>query len=1106
MQSFDVLSRTLNVFAPHFLEASAGTGKTFAIEHLVTRLLIEGPMPLSIEQILVVTFTRAATRELKMRIRRNLLKTQNELIAQEPSADYLHALCEKGAEAISAALKRIEGALVYYDFAQIFTLHGFCYRALKEGALEAGIGLSLSDPDKSDVHSLFAPLVKEHLCTALSLPEYSPLQMQILLKKYKSDNRQMIAALTSKMSGSHEIAPFPSFAELHASVEEKLKALEPIASEKWIEDVTRILPQYKEMTDKAIPKQIQKLGEILERKACTLEEFEELCKEELFLEGVRPDKIKVRAKLCPEESLHYPHLLERVKEILVAPLKMAKDPSVIFLRVARDLKKGLLPLIEEREQFSPDALLQKVEQALESKPFVQKMQKKYRAVIVDEFQDTDPIQWKIIQTLFLSSCETICLVGDPKQSIYSFRNADVYTYLDAAAQLGEEAKKYLDTNFRSHESLVKALNLLFSKAQGGWMPLPFLEKMLDVPPVKYKPTPDAGQEAALHFFVASAPMGRSLTFPHKEMEEKKIFPYIASQIQQMQQELHEIAILVKDRYQAKRVIDHLKKWQIPSHFKRGSAIADSPAFFAVKLLLKAALSPGDTSKLKAMLGSELICWSETQLIGSATEPALLDAKMQMHHLHHELITRGYGSFFQQWLQSSFEKGGKTVLEKILERGAVALYTDLRRLAELLIEEELTSQLSAAQLLQFLEEIEWESSQEDGRLRSMSQEEKGSVVVMTTHLSKGLEFDTVFALGLICRQRSFPEAVIKSDGKSVLTLFNAEDPHCKRARAELDAEKLRQLYVCLTRAKSRLYVPLAIDEDQKPIPEGHASPLELFFSYFSNTPLMDLATAETHLTSLAPLISYSIVEEKLPPEQTFPSIPITLPIPPAPALVRTEGKMYSFSALAQAHPFTPKGNENTPPLENSPHALPLGSGTGLILHKIFETLFKTGIHHSRDDKQLSNLVDREIGMTELEPYRPIFLPWLKKILAHPLIGFSLSEIVQLQQELEFYFPLNGSLKGVMKGFADLVFAHNGKYYLLDWKSNYLGPTDADYAEENLVQAMHAHDYFLQASIYKEALARYVKLFDNRPFEEIFGGAIYYFIRGNAPLIFNPEAMR
>jgi exodeoxyribonuclease V beta subunit len=117
-------------------------------------------------------------------------------------------------------------------------------------------------------------------------------------------------------------------------------------------------------------------------------------------------------------------------------------------------------------------------------------------------------------------------------------------------------------------------------------------------------------------------------------------------------------------------------------------------------------------------------------------------------------------------------------------------------------------------------------------------------------------------------------------------------------------------------------------------------------------------------------------------------------------------------------------------------------------------------------------------------------------------FSLSDVPgsQLQPELEFFFKAG---QGMMKGFADLFFEFEGKYYLLDWKSNYLGPSNSDYTQEKIAEAMLQHQYYMQASIYADALDRYVKLFDKRPFSECFGGAIYYFVRGRAIHHFFPE---
>ena len=145
---FDILNRHTPCTGLHFLEASAGTGKTFTIEHLVVRLVLQG---IPIEQILVVTFTRKATSELKLRIRRALQRTQEELKTGKTSSDYLIALLEKEEQTLKEKRALIHAALICFDAAAIFTLHGFCHRMLTEFAFEGKVA-SLPSPD--EVHGI----------------------------------------------------------------------------------------------------------------------------------------------------------------------------------------------------------------------------------------------------------------------------------------------------------------------------------------------------------------------------------------------------------------------------------------------------------------------------------------------------------------------------------------------------------------------------------------------------------------------------------------------------------------------------------------------------------------------------------------------------------------------------------------------------------------------------------------------------------------------------------------------------------------------------------------------------------------------------------------
>jgi exodeoxyribonuclease V beta subunit len=1104
--SFDVLNRDLNVFAPHFLEASAGTGKTFAIEHLVTRQLLEGDSPLSIEEILVVTFTRAATRELKKRIRLNLWRTKEEMTRNHPSADYLKAICEKGESAIEEAAKRIEAALICYDTAQIYTLHGFCHRILNEFSFEAGVRLEVSDPEKKEHLAHLLQMIKEHLTEGIAVPDYSPVQIQTLLNRYRGDFRKMISSLIDSVENGREIAPIPTFGQLQESFLKAVRRLQNIEKSRLKADIALLRPLYKKMDEKEVSVQIDLLCEILESKNCNLEQFDQLLKGECFLRKMGPEHLKVRSKI--PDTLHYPGLLECLRHSLFPLIQMAKDPSKIFLRLSRDLKEKSHQLLEQQEKFSPDNLLLKVQQATQLPSFAQRVRQKYRAAIIDEFQDTDPIQWSIFQSLFLSHIETICLVGDPKQSIYAFRNADVYTYLDAAKTLGTAARKHLDTNYRSTPPLVEALNLLFSRARGNWMSLPQTGEQLEVIPVK------AGWlcrgcegEVPLQFFVAIDKKGRSKKFPTPEMLEKKIFPFLASEIFSLHctrgVEYHDIAILIKDRYMAKEVVDSLQQHGIPANFRRGAPITDSIAYFALKEILSAVCFPFDMGKIKAALGGALIGWNDAQLSKGLEDSPLLLAKAQMQSLNSILFEQGFGPFFQALLRTRWGNSPLSLLEEMLGRGELSVYLDLRRLAELLIEEATVRDLRGAAFLSFLDEIAIESHRDDSRLRTSLHEEKGSVLVMTMHMSKGLEFDTVFALGTASRHKLSEQIVVKKEGRSVMTIFDAEDLACKQALEEYDAEKMRQLYVALTRAKKRLYIPLFIDEEQKSIENGEASPIELFFANLiqkSDALPLNMVQAKEILESLSPQIHHRILEEIPGVSFAEQSASVEL-VPPSPLCTPCyDQQLFSFTTLAKKeHPV----DKITLPREDSlsPHTMPLGSETGHLLHLIFEKIFKRGLHHPLDEKTLAELIEEGIAFSCLKKWKAVLLPWIVDLLKKKLTTFALADVPgdRLQQEMEFFFPVS---KGMMKGFCDLFFEFEGKYYLLDWKSNYLGPADSDYTQEKIIQAMHSHDYFLQASIYASALERFVKLFDNRPFSECFGGAIYYFVRGKAAYHFVP----
>ena len=690
------------------------------------------------------------------------------------------------------------------------------------------------------------------------------------------------------------------------------------------------------------------------------------------------------------------------------------------------------------------------------------------------------VQWSILKKLFLNTSAPFCLVGDPKQSIYAFRNADVYTYLEAKEALGKGSRRQLSTNYRSSSTVVSALNRLFSHASQGWIPLPKLGKQLEVEPVDAAHA--TGDPGSVCFFMYEAEKGRSKKWPSEAVEEEKLFPFIASYATAIHKEKgvawHEIAILIKDRNQAARVVKYLHELGIPASFKRGIPLAETPAFFLMKELIAAALSPYDLSCVKAAMGGPLFGWTEQDLKGGIEHPQVQLAKQKMSKLGQILREKGVGPFF----------------EAAVERTS-SFYAETRKICELLIEEETKRGCKAEALLDFLKGIEKETAEEDPHLKTRPQEEKGSLSVMTVHMSKGLEFHTVFALGLASRHPPSSPIVLKKEGGEALASFDPEDPDCLAAVQEIDAEKLRQLYVALTRAKERLFIPLVIDLKTLEFAPGEASPIELFFSHLlSGVPNRD--SINRLLDTMAPDITYRWEEAPLPPKQTDLLPPPTSPPISSPSPLHfKEERVVSFSSLAT------KGSVSEEIFSEPPSdILPVGTETGLILHRVFEEIFK----HFEKKEKIPQLIAQQIRGTSLEGHEEYLCSWIDEILRQPLLNsgsFCLFDISphHIVQEMEFLFPVE---EGMMKGFIDLFFAHEGKYYLLDWKTNYLGPNLQSYTQEKLLEAMRAHDYFLQASIYTSALSRYVKLFDNRPFNECFGGAIYYFVRGKAPLLIPP----
>lgn len=988
MSSFDILSRTVPLQHRLFLEASAGTGKTFTIEHLVVRLLLETDF--TIDQILVVTFTRAATRELKVRIRANLEKT----LSGGQNFDYLTDLTEMQRD-------KIKTALLTFDRAQIFTIHGFCHRLLQEFAFEALVGLELQEwEDKEEKWAVLQFLrASDHL---------TPQQLKRLLGSFRNDIEKLVEKLLSLSEVEIKI---PSSEMLLKQANQNLSRLSPFPVAGVFAEIR---PHYKKMTSDDFLPQANLLEQALQRGKLLPEEWDHLIGEEdLFLEGIEPSNLKARSKFSGYSAMH------ELRTALIPSLEIARHPRKILQVLGQAWAEERKKLSRLYEKVSPDDLLKMVQERLAEKSFVEEIRKKYQAVIVDEFQDTDPVQWKIFETLFFTDLsKSVYLVGDPKQSIYAFRKADIYTFLEAAKGFDIQQKAMLTTNFRSTQGLLDSLNRLLCTKP--WLDLPKLGQMLAVPSSKAAKE----GEGELCFMVAEGEAGAGKRWPTFEMEQQ-FFSFIIHEIHRLHLEPREIAILVKDRYQALRVKTALQKWQIPCVLYRGASLGDSIMVDLLEELTDACHGDDPLSSMKKVLIGPFVRLPIEEL----TDEFVFQAKGLFAELSATWLKNGFAAFLAGFLQTRFWKSA--VLQTLSLEDS--LYDDFMQIVEkVLYIQDPHQMISTLRLLKTQETEERISAHPHG------------IQIMTIHASKGLEFETVFALGLASRT-------------------SAEDQpedHLK----ELDAEKMRQLYVALTRAKRRLYIPLPRQQNPEPIQLGEASPIELFWERAA--PDLNSFT-HVHLNQ---------IEFQLRPylEKNSP----TLIPPPSRTAFFKPLFLQSFTSLAQ--PFGERKSIQT-------DEFPSGSETGIIIHRIFEKLFE-------DSTDLLTLVNQEIKGSHLEAFELAIHAMINKVLDLQLDSFSLRDLNRnkIMPEMEFLFPADGAS---LRGFIDLAFEHNGKFYLIDWKTNVL----ENYTSENLEKAMAEHDYLLQGKIYATAFTRYLKLYGQ---SSSFGGVFFLFVRGPASYHFFP----
>lgn len=1156
MKQFNVLDRKLSLHQHYLLEASAGTGKTFSIQNIVVRLLIEShdqKEPLLLQKILIVTFTRAATQDLTTRIRANIEQALHflqswlhESLIADQIPDYLKACIEKGDDTVKLACKRLQQALFTFDQAQIFTIHSFCARMLRQFAMESDLGLHSLSGDEPLPQSELMTIIRDFFRTEVRIEQFSPAQLEILLKEDPNQRKLL------KIIQSHYLLPsFSTFREIYLQFKDHMQALKKslsLTSKKMIEDFQAQASSYRNYkageTKAETLAKIIRFAQLFDKEEWSTSDLDGLIRDGMVWNKAL-DTLLLKTNSLIAKELHYPELTDRLKTTLHLLIEEASDFATLLARMALDCQQLLRRYQQEEEKLSPDDILRKMHKALNQNPFLEHVRASYQAAIIDEFQDTDPLQWQIFRRLFISDPCTwkgyIYLVGDPKQSIYSFRQADIYTYLEAAQILGESHCFSLDVNYRSQSRLVQALNVLFANDHvPQLMSLPKKNLYLSYQPVKASMI--NGEQifddarGSIHFFIAD---GQLLKKPKlTDLETQIFFPFIAQEIARLKKEkgfaYHQFAVLVRDRHQALRLAEFFDQNFIPCLNQRGTSLAESPALQALTDLIRAILHPRDRGAIRTALGSPLMGWTHEELKNIESMEFIL---LFIQRLKSCLFEKGFATFFQELLRTISKPNGQTIQEQILEReGGLEFYRDLQQIVDIVIDHQYQEWNGLEGIIPFLDQFKiWEQN-DDKRVKRFQDSTRDGVKILTLHFSKGLEFEIVFALGLV-NHTGFKEDLIpiELNGQLFLTPSSDKSEEYQRYYEENDAEKMRQLYVALTRAKYQLYIPVATNFSFD-LMRGEASPMDLFLAHLNQPNItshevlyerMKSDLSKNLINFLETIghknfMTYSVHQKVLynhdfsgKNEKKFQF----LQEPSAISVIHKPLWMTSFSTLSQY--VEQKSVEHIPLLQSSPHdfnclmknvhTLPANSETGLLIHHILEKITFYDLKKADHMEHVIPFVRPFVQKSLFKEWESVIATLIFNTLKTPLPQVSDTfclahlESTQFYREIPFVFPYKKGegieeidfKEGLIKGVIDLLFYHEGFYYLVDWKTNWLGIELEAYESASLEITMKEHSYFLQAAIYTEAVKRYLKLVDPRPFEECFGGIFYLFLRGLQP---------
>ncbi len=1124
------------------IEASAGTGKTFTLAMLVLRSVVE--QNIAIDQLLVVTFTKAATEELKTRIRQRFTEARQYCLDAQLNKDSnLRSWLNSLSIPREQIQLRLDFALQNMDQAGVFTIHGFCQRVLAEHALESG--QLFNSELRGDLAQVELQCVDDYwrrqvypltawqasvVCQDCQTPEQllnslgsidatlecfpKPLDGRALLDKMQDLARQASSHIKSILNAIHAVAEDGKFNETYLN---------------------------------NLPQNLDEWTDWLDAKSVLKPELEMLSSVEV-MKGLNGNKFR-RSKKNPlsseEQKTNYLQANAIDCQVIDALLSTLHEVKVNFRSAAwAQLHQQIDATLQAMNVLSFDQLITRLAEALQGDKgslLITALQQRFQVALIDEFQDTDQNQWQIFSSVFDSPQHALYLIGDPKQAIYKFRGADVFTYF--AVQQQAQQHYTLGYNWRSHPQLVAAVNRLFARTD------PFVFKQLQYIDVTAARKVDEGEiklkaQPSAPFVIKHMPPNDKSDYwsvRQKETVQQTIMSSICAEIVDLliQGEIiskqqsrsvcpRDIAILVRGNQEAERYQQALADYNVPSLLNNKASVFKSHEAINLYHVLQAIAQPGQLTTLKQALA---INWF-------ALDGQYLYALEQNQHALDGWLAR-FQQYYECWQQQGLMSMWRQVVEteklsvKIANLPqAERILTNLQHLLELIQQAVVDEHLSVHKTLAWISHAIQQDERFNGdsvQLRLESDEQ--AVRIITMHSAKGLEYPVVFCPSLWERKLQLKQQKQRvkchEQGKLLVDLGSENfEMRKQQALQEELAEELRLCYVALTRAKYRCYLYWADVHTQK---EANDSAL----AYLLDFKGQDFNAQQQALQQLcnehSEAVCYQLLEIEPNSVRLYQASheAVDLQCRQRHRNLFSYWQMSSYTGLSalsqQDAPELPEDKademEHLSTMHESEPALPKGAHTGNVLHQLLEDIDFDELARGENIASQRKQACRHYGL-KIER-GGLIDELLQNVVTTPLSfdnGFCLSQLspAQCLKEMPFYLSQksmntreinailaecptyqtldNRQMSGYLTGFIDLICEYQGRYYVMDYKSNAL----PDYQTKTLVDAMREHNYGLQYWLYTVVLHQYLKQrLPSYDYETHFGGVKYLFMRGMQP---------